>query len=116
MPRSEIDDIFAGSVPPPKKKFKTSSSEQKKVPSKSRQPETVLDSSKKPVSQTRRRQKKHTKADDLRFTDSRGSAPRVSLFSLSPMSSSSSKGRKTVDGYNIYKEDELAISTAGGGQ
>ena len=30
-------------------------------------------------------------------------------------SSQSPPGRKTVDGFNIYKEDELGISTTGGG-
>ncbi|KAF8140114.1 hypothetical protein EV363DRAFT_1444542 [Boletus edulis] len=90
--RSEIDEIFAA---PPKKKIKTT------PPTKSQHPaaETILDPSKKQPGQQRRREKKHAKADNDGFKDSRGSAPR----------------RKTVDGYAIYKEDELGISTTGGG-
>ncbi|KAF8559220.1 DUF1764-domain-containing protein [Imleria badia] len=87
MSRSEIDDIFAA----PKKKIKTSPKTE------SHHPETILDPSKKQPepAQKRRREKK---ADNDRFKDSRGFAPR----------------RKTVDGFNIYKEDELGISTTGG--
>lgn len=106
MARSEIDDIFA----PPKKKIKTSPSQ---LP---HQPETILDPSKKqaPQKRPRRREKTHTKADNDRFKDSRGSAPRASLLSFSSIVPIS-PGRKTTDGYNIYKEDELGISTTGGG-
>jgi hypothetical protein len=38
---------------------------------------------------------------------------RLSLLCLP--SSQLPPGRKTVDGYNIYKEDELGISATGGG-
>ena len=106
MSRSEIDDIFAASAPP-KKKTKTSLSQQQKTP-------TIPDPSKRQAPHKRRREKKHAKGDHDRFNDSRGSAPRASLLSHLP-SSQSPPGRKTVDGYSIYKEDELGISTTGGG-
>ncbi|KAG8219928.1 hypothetical protein J3R82DRAFT_926 [Butyriboletus roseoflavus] len=108
MPHSEIDDIFAA---PPKKKTKTSPSEQQqKISTKTHHPEPILDPSKKQLPKKRRREN----PDNDRFKDSRGSAPRASLLSLSS-SCQMPPGRKTVDGYNIYKEDELGISTTGGG-
>ncbi|KAG2350523.1 DUF1764-domain-containing protein [Suillus weaverae] len=132
MPTSEIDDIFAAKgkakaieLAPlqsakkekkKKRKDRPSTSDQTKEISRSsdsktlkkRQlPETVVDPSFKSSSSSKRakldapvssqREKLHHEDED-RFKDSRGSGPR----------------RKTDDGFNIYKEDELGISNAGG--
>ncbi|KAI9572830.1 hypothetical protein HD554DRAFT_2167850 [Boletus coccyginus] len=94
MSRSEIDDIFAASAPP-KKKTKTSLSQ---TPTNSHHPETIPDPSKRQVPYKRRRD-----------------PPLVRPSFLLLPSSQSPPGRKTADGYNIYKEDELGISTTGGG-
>ncbi|KAG1783798.1 hypothetical protein EV702DRAFT_1055550 [Suillus placidus] len=132
MPTSEIDDIFAAkgkakaielaplqSVKKEKKKKRKdrpSSDESKEISRssdsktlKKRQlPETVVDPSFKSSSSSKRAKldapvsSQHEKIyheDEDRFKDSRGSGPR----------------RKTDDGFNIYKEDELGISNAGGG-
>lgn len=136
MPTSEIDDIFAAkgkakaieltplpSVKKEKKKKRkdrpTTSDETKEISRSSEPktlkkrplPETVVDSSFKscssskrpkldaPVSSQREKVYHETRKDDEdRFKDSRGSGPR----------------RKTDDGLNIYKEDELGISNVGG--
>lgn len=136
MPTSEIDDIFAAKgkakaielAPLPsakkekkkKKKDRPSTSDETKEISRSSEskslkkrplPETVVDPSLKssstskrtkldtPVSSQREKIYHETrKEDEDRFKDSRGSGPR----------------RKTDDGFNIYKEDELGISNAGG--
>ncbi|KAG0709013.1 hypothetical protein DFH29DRAFT_1075375 [Suillus ampliporus] len=115
MPTSEIDDIFAAKgkakavelvVPLPSVKEKKSQSPLKKRPL----PETVVDpslksstSSKRPKMDASSHHEKTShetrKEDEDRFKDSRGSGPR----------------RKTDDGYNIYKEDELGISNNAGG-
>lgn len=92
MSRSEIDDIFAASAPP-KKKTKTSLSQ---TPANSHHPETIPDPSKRQVPYKRRREKKHTKGDNDRFNDSRGSAPRASHLSPSsivPIAPRSQNGR-----------------------
>jgi hypothetical protein len=90
-------------------------------------PETVVDPSLKssstskrpkldtPVSSQREKIYHEThKEDEDRFKDSRGSGP--STFHLVLLSLiDAAPGRKTDDGFNIYKEDELGISNAGGG-
>ncbi|KAG1826100.1 uncharacterized protein BJ212DRAFT_323961 [Suillus subaureus] len=136
MPTSEIDVIFAAkgkakaveltplpSVkkekrkkrkdrPPTSDKTKEiSRSSESKTLKKRPPPETIVDPSFKSSSSSKRpkldasvasqREKVHHemhKEDEDRFKDSRGSAPR----------------RKTDDGFNIYKEDELGISNTGG--
>ncbi|KAG2077153.1 DUF1764-domain-containing protein [Suillus decipiens] len=133
MPTSEIDDIFAAKgkaravepAPIPsvkkekkkKRKDKLSTSDEISPSSESKTlkkrplPETIVDpsfksssSSKRPkldalVSSQREKVYHETrKEDEDRFKNSRGSGPR----------------RKTDDGFNIYKEDELGISNAGG--
>ncbi|KAG1773176.1 DUF1764-domain-containing protein [Suillus occidentalis] len=136
MTTSEIDDIFAAKgkvkaielAPLPsakkekkkkKKKDRSSTNDETKEISRSseskslkkRLPETVVDPSLKSSSTSKRpkldtpvpsqREKVYhetRKEDEDRFKDSRGSGPR----------------RKTDDGFNIYKEDELGISSAGG--
>ncbi|KAG1755135.1 uncharacterized protein EDB91DRAFT_275006 [Suillus paluster] len=136
MPTSEIDDIFAAKgkakvvehvapLPPVKEKKKKrkdrpSTSDETKEISRSSQsktlkkrplPETVVDPSLKSSSSSKRPKvdalasSQHEKTlhetrkeDEDRFKDSRGFGPR----------------RKTDDGFNIYKEDELGISNTGG--
>ncbi|KAG1757420.1 hypothetical protein EDB19DRAFT_1657375 [Suillus lakei] len=138
MPTSEIDDIFAAKgkakaielAPLPsvmekkakkkKRKDRPSTSDETKEINRSSNsktlkkrplPETVVDPSFKASSSSKRpkldasassQREKTThetrKEDEDRFKDSRGSGPR----------------RKTDDGFNIYKEDELGISNAGG--
>ncbi|KAG2044686.1 hypothetical protein BDR03DRAFT_906881 [Suillus americanus] len=136
MPTSEIDDIFAAKgkakaielaplpsvkkVKKKKRKDRPSTSDKPKEISRSSEsktlkkrllPETIVDpsftsssSSKRPkldaqVSSQREKVYHEThKEDEHRFKDSRGSGPR----------------RKTDDGLNIYKEDELGISNTGG--
>ncbi|KIJ68294.1 hypothetical protein HYDPIDRAFT_106468 [Hydnomerulius pinastri MD-312] len=140
MPASEIDDIFASkgktkaispaevapSLPEKKKKKKKDKklsapaeqikpSSSKPAPSEPKSskkraaPETVVDPSVQSVPQKRIKSdapsnisktssKDKSKEDEERFRDSRGSGPR----------------RKTDDGYNIYKEDELGITSGGG--
>ncbi|KAG1881825.1 hypothetical protein C8R48DRAFT_682398 [Suillus tomentosus] len=135
MPTSEIDDIFAAKgkakavelAPLPsvkkektkKRKDRPTTSDETKEISRSSEPktlkkrplpETVVDPSFKssssskrlksdaPVSSQREKVYETRKDDEDRFKDSRGSGPR----------------RKTDDGLNIYKEDELGISNTGG--
>ncbi|KAH7883724.1 DUF1764-domain-containing protein [Phlebopus sp. FC_14] len=131
MPASEIDDIFANkpqakAVPPahvaasvPSRKRKRGkklsaviqdtapSSVEAKPSKKCSIPETVVDPSAQSVSikrhksDTSRRPNSSvvdSRREERLFRDSRGTAPR----------------RKTDDGYSIYKEDELGISSAGG--
>ncbi|KAG1885746.1 hypothetical protein F4604DRAFT_121232 [Suillus subluteus] len=135
MPTSEIDDIFAAKgkakaielAPLPslkekkkKRKDRPSTSDKTKEISQSSDsktlkkrllPETIVDPSFKssssskrpkldaPVSSQREKVYHEThKEDEDRFKDSRGSGPR----------------RKTDDGFDIYKEDELGISNTGG--
>ncbi|OJA10794.1 hypothetical protein AZE42_00309 [Rhizopogon vesiculosus] len=127
MPTSEIDDIFSAKgkakavqslTPLPlvdekkkKKKKKDKLYPPKEIDPKTLKkrpaPETVVDPSSKSSTTTKRpkldvsasSQPSHEKRkDEDRFKDSRGIAPR----------------RKTDDGYNIYKEDELGISNTGG--
>ncbi|KAJ3529356.1 hypothetical protein NM688_g7865 [Phlebia brevispora] len=145
MPASEIDDIFAAkgkaklSSPVPStskapevtssKKTKKNSKKRKRetdpaqapadeamneTPVKHKVPETVIDpsvkpslssSSKKPLkkprpSETKKKQKTGDKEEEERFKDSRGTGPR----------------RKTEEGWNVYKEDELGITDNGGGE
>ncbi|KAG2368284.1 hypothetical protein BDR07DRAFT_1391649 [Suillus spraguei] len=133
MPTSEIDDIFAAKgkaravepapIPSVKKEKKKkrkgkpftsdeiSPSSESKTLKKRPLPETIVDPSFKSSSSSKRpkldalvssqREKVHhetRKEDEDRFKNSRGSGPR----------------RKTDDGFNIYKEDELGISNVGG--
>ncbi|KAL0951003.1 hypothetical protein HGRIS_007744 [Hohenbuehelia grisea] len=135
MPVSEIDDIFASkgkakalpppSHPPPEKtqkrkrdKKKRSKDEVDNVPASKKRPppETVVDPSvpatkrpktDKPPQAESSKQRTSTQAvkrsdvdDRERFKDSRGMGPR----------------RQTEEGWNVYKEDELGISTEGGGK
>ncbi|KAG2159571.1 uncharacterized protein EDB93DRAFT_1110995 [Suillus bovinus] len=136
MPTSEIDDIFAAKgkakaielapLPSVKKEKKKKRKDRPSTKDETREisqssgsktlkqrslPETVVDPSFKsfssskrlkldaPVSSQREKVYHEThKRDEDRFKDSRGSGPR----------------RKTDDGLNIYKEDELGISNDGG--
>jgi hypothetical protein len=135
MPTSEIDDIFSAKgkakaiEPTPLPSVKEKKKKRKDRPSTSDNPkeigqtselktlkkrplpETIVDPSLKssssskrpksdaPVSSQREKVYHEThKEDEDRFKDSRGSGPR----------------RKTDDGFNIYKEDELGISNTGG--
>lgn len=58
--------------------------------------------------------------DEVRFKDSRGNGPRMStslLFGIRHESDSpSGLGRKTEEGFLIFKEDELGIGDEGGGE
>ncbi|OAX44761.1 hypothetical protein K503DRAFT_2967 [Rhizopogon vinicolor AM-OR11-026] len=93
---------------------------QKKRPA----PETVVDPSSKSSTTSKRpkldvstsSQPSHEKRkDEDRFKDSRGTAPSMPLlFSKFKTPITLPSGRKTDDGYNIYKEDELGISNTGG--
>lgn len=100
------------------------------------EPETVVDSSASiSIQATKRRKtasvlsaegttrmakKKATDHDDVdRFRDSRGTGPRA--CNIYPMykldiQAMNSIGRKTEEGFSIYKEDELGIGDRGGGQ
>lgn len=57
-------------------------------------------------------------SDDERFRDSRGTGPSECLFIPGCVSRTDlfDKGRRTEEGFAIYKEDELGISNEGGGQ
>ncbi|KAJ7492816.1 hypothetical protein FB451DRAFT_1219654 [Mycena latifolia] len=107
---SEIDDIFAkrpvastSAIPAPAQPATAGSS--KKRPA----PETIVDPS------TRAPQKR-TKEDTDRFKDSRGSGPRKVFISPLESTNHLSSGRKTEEGWSIYKEDELGIGDEGGGE
>ncbi|KAG1716557.1 hypothetical protein ID866_609 [Astraeus odoratus] len=138
MPASEIDEIFASKgkskQPAPtdnsslfvadkkKKKKRLPStqgknavvSEPPKSSTKRSNPETIVDPSLDSNRPKRQKTKGHSSAgtlskkntskeiskdDEERFRDSRGTGPH----------------RKTEEGYNIYKEDELRIGNEGGG-
>lgn len=69
---------------------------------------------------TRMAKKKAPDHDDVdKFRDSRGTGPRACniypmyKLDIQPMDST---GRKTEEGFSIYKEDELGIGDRGGGQ
>jgi hypothetical protein len=63
--------------------------------------------------------RKTTEHDDVdKFRDSRGTGPRT--YTIYPMckldvQATDSIGRKTEEGFSIYKEDELGIGDRGGG-
>lgn len=108
-------------------------------PTKRRVPETVLDPSVNPQpapkaaslksikaakleklaagGATKKKRGKVDKEDEARFKDSRGNGPRAcdppSMFLYIECHFA---GRKTEEGFAIYKEDELGISNTGGGK
>ncbi|EKM83760.1 hypothetical protein AGABI1DRAFT_124089 [Agaricus bisporus var. burnettii JB137-S8] len=119
---SEIDDIFATKSktdppihpPPSKKKKKDKKKKQGVIPVPPTEtspprpaPETIIDPSAVPHISKRRRKDsesivpskrtKTTKEEEL-FKDSRGTGPR----------------RKTEEGWNVYKADELGLNDEGG--
>lgn len=61
--------------------------------------------------------RKRNNEDEDRFKDSRGSGPSTCLtfHTLASAVESSRTGRKTEEGFSIYKEDELGITEQGGG-
>lgn len=106
----KTDEIYRSSQPKPAKKRPA--------------PETVVDPSSKSSTSSKRPKldvsvkpsHDKRKEDEDRFKDSRGAAPskfqpffRILILKTLP------SGRKTDDGFNIYKEDELGISNTGGG-
>lgn len=91
-------------------------------------PETIVDPS---VQTSQKRQKtedtsdlaakqkskpKKSKKEDDSFRDSRGTGPRMFISSFAVAWLRHGLGRKTEEGWNIYKEDELGISHEGGGK
>lgn len=140
---SEIDDIFATKSktdppihpPPSKKKKKDKKKKQGVIPvpptetSPSRPaPETIIDPSAVPHISKRRRKDsesivpskrtKTTKEEEL-FKDSRGTGP----SELCPLLHRKGRkaltcclGRKTEEGWNVYKADELGLNDEGGGK
>ena len=58
--------------------------------------------------------------EEERFKDSRGSGPRTSQFFFEKYPCTShtlaATGRKTEEGFSIFKEDELGINDEGGGE
>ena len=57
------------------------------------------------------------KEEEARFKDSRGNGPRTCEPSSTFLyTECHSTGRKTEEGFAIYKEDELGISNTGGGK
>src|SRR5262249_29790869 len=91
-------------------------------------PETVIDPSitlpvakktkiKRKISSVIKEAKKAKKTlDEERFRDSRGSGSRMRFFELQQgLVSIKTIGRKTKEGFLIYKEDELGILFEGGG-
>ena len=100
-------------------------------PPKRQVPETVFDPSAslpsakkskplkadKSAAVTKVKKPKKDREEEQRFKDSRGTGPRMCSACLSMFQDLiSSAGRKTEEGFAIYKEDELGISTEGGGQ
>ena len=61
---------------------------------------------------------KKDREDEDRFKDSRGTGPRTFRFIRCPEPSADAlpTGRKTEEGFSIYKEDELGINAEGGGE
>jgi len=139
-PSSEIDDIFtpkakttilqdSSSDPKQNGRKKKRSTTQNPEP-KRQPPEIVLDPSTQPsqASKTirhdrsappkKKRKIVETKVDQDKFTDSRGTGPRKRVLCLCPASLSSQPlaGRKTDEGFAVYKENELGINAEAGGQ
>jgi hypothetical protein len=140
---SEIDDIFAtkGKIdspahpPPSKKKKKDKKKIQGVTPvpveetSHSRPvPETIADPSAVPHIPKRRRKdsepiipskrKKATKEEEF-FKDSRGTGPRKTYPHLQQKGRktlTNRLGRKTEEGWDVYKADELGLNDEGGGK
>jgi hypothetical protein len=139
---SEIDDIFTrkakttilhSSTDPKQKKRKKKRSETQNTELKRPPPEIVLDPSTQPshasetvrhdrsVPPKKKRKIVEKKVDQDKFTDSRGTGPRKAQACPLPLPSASLSpqplaGRKTDEGFAIYKEDELGINAEAGGQ
>ncbi|KAF5390244.1 hypothetical protein D9757_002792 [Collybiopsis confluens] len=124
MANSEIDQIFASKATPlpaqPPKPSKKDKKRKRQAPEPDSQsgkgPETIVDPSStlpdsKRVKLSKTPAKSTTKKDNQSFKDSRGSGPRMS--GISPPSSClyahAAQGRKTEEGYSIYKAAELGI-------
>jgi hypothetical protein len=141
-PSSEIDDIFtrkaetaivqALSSNLKQKRRKKKISEIRPAEPKAPTPEIVLDPSTQqqlhaPTSKTishhrleqpkKKRKVVETKSDEVKFKDSRGTGPRKACppYELGE-AQSLLPGRKTDEGFAIYKEDELGINPEAGGQ
>lgn len=142
---SEIDDIFASKAkagPPPhsprtslKKKKKDKKNKQgvtsdiqkePPIPTNKRPlPETIVDPSALPNNSKRHRsdsdtnppskRKKDLKEEEL-FKDSRGTGPREPHHLPYSKMLTIVSGRKTEEGWNIYKADELGLNDEGGGE
>jgi len=134
---SEIDDIFTrkaetvtsktnqhdSSSALKRKKRKKKSTQTQLAEPKRPAPEIVLDPSSKTISHDRsvppsKKQKVvETKSDQDKFRDSRGTGPRKPIPSCHELGQSQPhSGRKTDEGFKIYKEDELGINAEAGGQ
>jgi len=140
MPSSEIDDIFTRKAETVTIQASTSNLKQKRrkkkfterplAEPKAPTPEIVLDpstqrphaSASKTVSHDRLEQPKkkrkvvETISDDVKFKDSRGRGPRKACPPHKLGDAQPLIGRKTDEGFAIYKEDELSINPEAGGQ
>ena len=139
-PSSEIDDIFSRKAKPTILKSNQHSASDKKQKRQKKKrtetqtpaPEIVLDPSLqqphasettrqgRPVPPKKKRKLVETKPDQDKFRDSRGTGPRKRVLCQSSTISFAEPqplaGRKTDDGFAIYKEDELGIDEEAGGQ
>lgn len=145
-PSSEIDDIFArktetttlqinqhssSNLKQKRRKKKRSHSPIRPAELKHPAPEIVLDPSTKqsdastseaishdPPVQPRKKRKivETTKPARDKFSDSRGTGPRKHVPCHALRRAQPLSGRKTDEGFAIYKEDELGIKAEAGGQ